>query len=339
MKTPEEALSHWRCPGSIRPTLDAGLINRTFTVGDPPQGILQWVNPIFSPEIHHDIAAVTQRLKACGLVTPELQPTRDDQLWLDDTRGCWRLLSYIPGRTVHRLESPAQAAAAGALVGRFHRALTDWSYTFKAPRRNIHQTPKRMVELTGALEKAETHPLGARARQLGEQILQRWQSWDGELDLPEHPCHGDLKISNLRFSSDGEQAICLLDLDTLEPMSLASELGDAWRSWCNIAGEDRPEAVRFDREIFAASTSAWLAQGPELEERERRSLVPGIERICLELAARFCADVVNGNYFLEDRRRFSQPGEHNLHRATGQLHLAAASRACRHECEDILNRL
>ena len=32
------------------------------------------------------------------------------------------------------------------------------------------------------------------------------------------------------------RAVCVVDLDTLAPMSLHHELGDAWRSWCNLGG-------------------------------------------------------------------------------------------------------
>ncbi|MEM8996795.1 MAG: hypothetical protein AAGF23_18565, partial [Acidobacteriota bacterium] len=66
---------------------------------------------------------------------------------------------------------------------------------------------------------------------------------------------------------------------------------------------------------------------------ERASLVPGIERIALELAARFCADVVENRYFQEDRRRFAQPGSHNLRKARAQLALARSARIERSECE------
>ena len=50
--------------------------------------------------------------------------------------------------------------------------------------------------------------------------------------------HGDPKISNLMFARDSDRGLCLIDLDTLGPMPIALELGDALRSWCNPAAED-----------------------------------------------------------------------------------------------------
>ncbi len=118
-------------------------------------------------------------------------------------------------------------------------------------------------------------------------------------------------------------------------MPIACEMGDAWRSWCNPAGEDDPDGT-FDLELFTASARAWLAAAPPLSAGELRSLVPGIERICLELAARFCADAVRNTYFREDRETYPQRGHHNLIRARGQLALAVSARQARAECEAVV---
>jgi Ser/Thr protein kinase RdoA (MazF antagonist) len=334
---PEDLLPYWGLDGEdVRPAPDNGLINRTYFVGEPVRAVLQWVNPLFHPTLQFDIEAVTRHLEERGLATPRLVPTGEGDLWVeDDQRGVWRVLTYMPGSTIHQVSTPAKAAAAGRLVGAFHAALADFAYFPKAPQRNIHDTPARMCDLRLALERCDGHHFEAPARQLGQEILDGFASWDGEIELPLRICHGDLKISNLRFDEAGEKGICLLDFDTIAPMALQVEMGDAWRSWCNPAGESDPEAVRFDLEIFEASTRAWLAAFPAITRRERASLAGGTERICWELAARFCADAVNNSYFLESRDRWPQPGEHNLVRARGQRNLALAARAAREACEKI----
>ena len=64
----------------------------------------------------------------------------------------------------------------------------------------------------------------------------------------------------LHFDDQGE--VCaLLDLDTVAKMAFSVEMGDAWRSWCNPAGEDDPSSVYFDVDIFEASLRGWLSQG------------------------------------------------------------------------------
>jgi Ser/Thr protein kinase RdoA (MazF antagonist) len=363
---PVRVLAAWRLRGPVRPA-EGGLINRTYLVGEPPQRVLQWVNPIFDPRIQLDLELLAQHLEACGLATPHLVRTPDGQPHIEayasdgedravvhgepahgePASGVWRVLTFVPGTTFHRIGSPARATAAGRLVGRFHAAVAGWDPDFAAPSRDVHNTPERLRELVEALDSCDGHVLEAPARELGDSILRAWERFDDELDLPERVCHGDLKISNLRFDEAGEEGVCLVDLDTVAKMSLACEMGDAWRSWCNPAGEDDVEAIYFDVDVFAASMRAWvetfhaaLAARREvvgdLAESEWRSLVPGIERICIELAARFCTDALRNTYFREDLQRFPVVGQHNLRRADGQLRLAASAREARPRCERLL---
>jgi hypothetical protein len=326
LKPPAAILAAWDITEPVRASADAGLINDTFVVGDPVQGILQRVNPIFGPDIHLDIEAITTHLEHCGLETPRLVRTSTGSLCVPTENGAWRLLTFIPGTTVHTITSMDQAASAAKLVGQFHRATADLKHSFHFIRPGAHDTPVHMELLRSTLREYGTHPLAQTARTIGDDILSRWASWEGTLELPIRICHGDLKISNVRFDEDQISARCLIDLDTLSPQTMAVEMGDAWRSWCNPAGEDAPEEAHFDLNIFAASAHAWLAAGPDLTDVERINLVPGIERICLELSARFCTDAIRQTYFKEDRTRHPEPGTHNLSRATGQLRVATSVR-------------
>jgi Ser/Thr protein kinase RdoA (MazF antagonist) len=300
--------------------------------------VLQWVNPIFSPEVNTTIAMVTERLRDHGLLTPVLEPTLDDALWVADTEGCWRMLRFIPGATVHAFSTTEQAASAAALVGRFHSALVGLRHDFPAQRKDAHDTNAHMRSMIDALNKHGAHPLSIPAQQLGQQILDAWNEWDGDLDLPNRTCHGDLKVSNIRMDNESRFARCLIDFDTLGRMPFSVEMGDAWRSWCNPATEDDWRATRFDMDIFTATTTAWIAHAPPLEPEERESLAPGIERICLELSARFCADAVRNSYFREDHTRFPDKGEHNILRARGQFALAQSARNHRTACEAVIHK-
>jgi Ser/Thr protein kinase RdoA (MazF antagonist) len=328
-------------PGEVYPIGDPGLINGTWCVGRPVTGILQWVNPIFAAEIQRDIQQLTERLIDRGLVSPTVLSTRDGRLWVPHAEvgegdGNWRVLSFVPGTTLHRIEHPDQAFEGASLVGRFHAALDGWRVPRHAPVRRIHDTPARMSELRSALRAHQSHPLFREVEAVASAILEGWERAPVVTGLPERTCHGDLKISNLRFDAQRRRAICLLDLDTIGPMELACELGDMWRSWCNPAGEDDPSAVRFDLAIFRASVEGFLSTAPNLSTSERAALVSAPVRICLELAARFGADALRNSYFREDRERFPVAGRHNLHRARAQLQLARAAAAVRSDCERIL---
>ena len=337
LHTPESALSAWGLDAVVLPCPDAGLINRTFLIGAPPIAVLQWVNPLFPPAIHEDIAQLLARLDAAGLPGTSLMPRPGGALWLDDAGGgCWRLLRFVPGRTLHRFTRPAEAAAAGRLVGRFHAATDGWSPRRVAPVRRIHDTPARFADLEAALAAHPAHPLASAVRPVADALLADWASWDGSLTLPERQSHGDLKASNLRFHPTQDEGICLLDLDTIGPLDLSCELGDAWRSWCNPAGEDDPAAARFDLSLFSAAAAGFFETGPRISPDERAALVPGVQRICLELGARFAADALNNRYFREDATRFPAVGAHNLHRARAQLALTRSVRDQRRAAESAL---
>jgi len=326
--------------------LGNGLINETFLLDGSGPGhrfVLQRVNRLFSPAIHQNIQAVTAALSGAGLVTPALLPTRDGQLCLQlrDAAGVaetWRLMTYVPGHSFDVLSADPvsatkQAAAAGALIARFHAALDGLAHTFVGLRAGVHDTPRHLAALRRALAEHTGHPLHGGVTTLGDALLAAADALPALPALAPRVCHGDLKFNNVLFAGpappDSEQALCLIDLDTVGPQPLAFELGDAWRSWCNRSGEDQPEAT-LDLAVFMASLEGYQqAYGRALTGDERRALLLGPEWISLELACRFAADALNEAYFGWNPSRFESRGAHNLVRARGQFSLHAAFVATR----------
>src|SRR5690606_5833556 len=147
------------------------------------------------------------------------------------------------------LTGAEQARAAGEFVGRWHAALADLQHEFVARRSGVHDTPRHLAGLREALATCDDHPLFAEVEPLATMLLATAEALEPMPDTPERVAHGDLKINNLMFADDHRSPLALVDLDTVAPMILGFELGDAWRSWCNRATEDQPEAV-FDLELF-----------------------------------------------------------------------------------------
>lgn len=335
-------LAAYGLPDTARPVA-GGLINATFVVhaaaglADGAVAIVQRLHPIFGAEVNIDIDAVTAHLAAGGMETPRLLRTRDGDRWVATEGGVWRALSYVEGTTLHRIEDPATARAAGELVGRFHRAVDSLAHEYVFVRGGVHDTGAHLDRLRDRLgaPAAETRTgpadaLEGAARALGEDILAAAEALPALTALPRRHTHGDLKISNiLFFPGDARRARCLVDLDTLGRQTIAYELGDALRSWCNPRGEDTP-AVHVDEDILAAAMAGYRAgAGDLLAPEEREAIVPGLETVCVELAARFCVDVFDDAYFGWDPARFGSRREHNLVRARGQLALARSVRARR----------
>lgn len=317
----------------VRPAEDGGLINVTWYVGEPVRWVVQRLHPAFQASVHEDIEAVTAHLAARGMVTPRLVRTDAGGLCVDGPEGVFRAMSFVPGATVHRVDSPALAVAAGALVARFHAAVDDLAWDYRHVRPLAHDTVRHMARLEEGLAAAGPGPEERAAVEVAEGILAAWRSFELPA-LPARHCHGDLKISNLRFDAAKATGVCLLDLDTLSALPLDVELGDAWRSWCNPKGEDDTETY-FDLAIFEAALRGYTS-GRALSAAEREGLVGAAERISLELASRFCRDVWDDAYFGWNTQRFPSRRAHNLFRARGQLSLARSVRAQRAEIARIL---
>ena len=95
--------------------------------------------------------------------------------------------------------------------------------------------------------------------------------------------------------------------------------------------EDESDA-ELDLSIFRASAECYLGEFPlQLAREELASLAHGLERIALELSARFAADALEECYFGWDRDRGEAAGDHNLARARGQLALARQAEVTREE--------
>jgi Ser/Thr protein kinase RdoA (MazF antagonist) len=289
---------------------------------------LQSLNPIFKPEVNDDIDAVTLHLQRRGLVTTRLVRTRDGSLCKVMDGQCWRVLTFVPDtHTLSRVQDQRVAAEAGALVGRFHLALSDLQHTFKFARLGVHDTPRHMQTLSTAFAQHGSHRYFARIAPVAEKILREWDLYGAAASPPtkQRLVHGDLKISNVLFNAQG--AVCLIDLDTLANMPLMHELGDAWRSWCNPVGEDSTQ-TRFDMSLFRASASAYFKVARAfITPEELASLEHGTALIALELSARFCADAFRESYFGWNAEKYPDRSTHNLERAMGQLNLYSSVRA------------
>jgi Ser/Thr protein kinase RdoA (MazF antagonist) len=315
-------LHAWGLQSAQPVQVSGGLINQTWRVlTDEGPLILQRLNTdIFSPLVHHDIALITNKLSAAGMITPRLVPTQTGALWHTQDGGAWRLMTEVGERTIQAIGTLAEAESAGKLVGCFHATLGLEEVAFQSVRPGAHDTSKHMATMATAVSQHPDHRLARPVQKLVAEIATRWGQWSGDLyGAQQRVIHGDLKISNLRFS--GEQAVALIDLDTMAMSTLDVELGDAMRSWCNRGGEDA--AAGFDLDIFGAAMRGYAqgsAHAPPTSDEIAR-IPAGVLRITLELSARFAADALNECYFGFDPN-VGDRGEHNLVRAQGQLSLA-----------------
>ena len=333
-----DALTPWSAlKGAEFERLAGGLINQSWrVVTQGGEYIAQRVHADFSDGIHANIQAVSSHLARRGVVVPRLLETDRGELFSDrGIAGRWRVMERLPGVSFNKCRTPAQARSAGALVASFHSGMLDWKGTLEPIGFPFHDMAQHLSDLSRVLKEHADHPLYAEIKALAGEIFDAQEESPTPAGLPQRILHGDLKLSNLLFEGSDppsqDIALSLIDLDTVSRLPLYYDMGDAWRSWCNVGGEG-PGDVRIDLEIFRASAEGYLrALKIRLSEAERDSLVEGLERVSLELCARFAADALAESHFAWDSEAFPTAGAHNLYRARGQLSLHHQARETRSE--------
>ena len=316
--------------GAAAVRIDSGLINQTWqiTAADGRQFVLQRVSSVFPGAVNDDIEAVTAHIAAVGLATPRIVPTRDGRIWIDvpGDGGSWRLMTWIEGDSRDSLSDPSQAFEAGRLLGRFHRAVAGLRHRFANPRLGVHNTARHLANLRTALQTHRDHARFADIEPLAAEILTQAAQLPELPSTPDRIVHGDPKINNMLFDSSTGAGVALVDLDTVGYMPLPLELGDAFRSWCNLAGENDRSGI-FSPALFRGALQGYRDQVTGwITPAEIGALVPATLTIIVELAARFCADALNESYFGWDSQRYSSRSEHNQVRAAGQLTLGSSLR-------------
>lgn len=321
-----------------------GLINKTYRVERPStvgveRFVLQRLHPVFAPEVNDDIDVITTHLATRGLETPRLVRTLAGGTHvLDDETRVWRALTYVEGRCVSELREPAMARAAGALAGRFTRATSDLDHTFAFTRSGVHDTQAHLARLRAA---ARDRPddTSREARALAAEILELAAQLPDLQHLPRRIVHGDLKASNLLFHPDRPEGLCLVDLDTMAHGTLATEMGDALRSWTNPKGEDDARG-EVDVSLFEAAVHGYLETTEGLlGAEERTAFARGLETISLELASRFCLDAFEDHYFGWNAEKYPTRRAHNLVRTRSQISLSRSARNRRATLDAIVARL
>ncbi|MGE0494661.1 MAG: phosphotransferase enzyme family protein [Vulcanimicrobiota bacterium] len=323
----------------------SGHINQTYLVTiDSRRYILQRLNTNIFPDPHSlmdNMVRVCDHLCAKGHSAPEVLRTPDGHPFaLCDQGGFWRLSPFFEGtRTVDQPQSPRQAFQVGKAFGGFVKAVAD----LPGPRLHetlpdFHHTPRRIERLLAAVEanprgrKAGAGPeidfVGERQERAGRLI---------EAGLPERITHNDTKINNVLLDSITDEAVCVIDLDTVMPGLALFDFGDMVRTTTCLAAEDETNLslLTVDHALFSALTEGYLEQVHDvLTPAEIQLLALSGWVITLEIGVRFLTDHLEGDTYFKVHRP-----DHNLERARAQFALARSLEQQMARLEDTVERL
>ena len=265
--------------------VETGLINSTWLASfdsgraQPSRYILQRINEsVFGDprEVMANVETVTRHINEKVLrvrkdsdgQTLNLYPGRGGQSFVEGPGGgIWRCYNFIEGcRTYDVVENTRQAYQAGHAFGAFQNLVSDLSaedIVEVIP--EFHNTPQRYRQL---LEAVEEDKAGRVNEVAGE--LARIEKFAGEMaritalheqgQLPVRVTHNDTKINNVLFDIASDEAVCVIDLDTVMPGLSLYDFGDLVRTSVNPAEEDERDLAKVEMRmsIFEALVEGYL---------------------------------------------------------------------------------
>ena len=282
-------------------------------------------NPV---KVMENIDKVTEHIRAKhpNEVALHFHHTVDRKTYIASGKDFWRMTNFIPSRTYSVVTDLKVVRNAGRAFGVFQMDLSDFnSNELFETIPNFHNTAKRFEALVATVE---ADPCGKVAevreeldylfsvREMACQLTALQEAGK----LPLRVTHNDTKINNVLFAPDKEEALVVVDLDTVMPGLVGHDFGDAIRFAANYTEEDCPdyEKAGVNMEIFRAFTEGFLEKtAAALTETELDTLALSSFVLTVELAVRFLDDYIQGNPYF----KINYP-EHNLVRTRNQIALA-----------------
>ena len=319
----------------------SGNINSTFlvTLDLQPPFILQRLNTtVFcQPKLVMDNICVVsdrvrQKLRQFQLpanrrwLIPQILLTQKRQHhYIAEDGSFWRAMSFIDNsRSFDTVQSPNHAREIGYGLGMFHLLLDDLSSDRLADTlEGFHITPQylRHYEAVVAQSKLKSSPeVNYCLKFISDRpelphVLETAKA-AGKLKL--RTIHGDPKINNITIDRVTEQAVAMIDLDTVKPGLIHYDIGDCLRSGCNPLGEetDAWERVCFQPELARSILQGYLEVARFLTAEDYNYIYDAIRLLAFELGLRFFTDYLAGNVYFN-----ANYPEHNLARALVQFKL------------------
>ncbi len=364
MEQIKEILNSFKFKGdleSVEP-FGSGHINTTYIAtynedGKERQYILQKVNTnIFKniDELMDNVFAVTsflrEKIKENGgnphrETLHYIKTDTGSKYYRCDNGDCYRAYRFVDKSVSYNSVDSAQVfKKSGIAFGRFQKYLSDFPATTLAeiiP--NFHNTIWRYEnEFIPAVEnnlsgRADTCQAEIQFVKDRKEDCSRLVNLIEKGELPIRVTHNDTKLNNVIFDEDTDDAICVIDLDTVMPGLALYDFGDSIRFGANTCAEDEADVskIKINLEYFKAYAEGFLSEcGESFNQCEIDNLAFAAKIMTFECGMRFLTDYINGDTYFKT----AYP-EHNLVRARNQFALVKDMEDHMTEMEDIIKNI
>lgn len=360
MKTKEQLmhiLSQFQTEGNLvsAEPFGNGHINDTLKVTDDKgeiRYVLQRINhhiftnvDMLQNNIHTVTTQIRKKLEERGETDIDRKvltflPTKDGQRYYFDGDSYWRVCLFIPRSNSYEEVTPELSYEAGKAFGDFQSMLADLpegSLGETIP--NFHNMEFRLEQFHDAVK---ANPVGRleEVKDLVEEIEKRAKAMCIQEDLyregklKKRTNHCDTKVNNIMFDADTQKVLCVIDLDTVMPGFVLSDIGDFIRTGANTGAEDDEnlDNVNVNMEIFKAYTRGYMETAKSfLSPLEIQMLPYGGRLLTYMQTVRFLTDYINGDTYY----KIHSP-KHNLQRTKAQFKLLQSLEAHAEEMDGFM---
>ena len=301
--------------------------------------------------LQENIRIVTTRIRQCLEARGESDidrkvltflPAKDGKYYHFDGESYWRVCLFIPRSKSYEEVTPALSYEAGKAFGEFQTMLADLPEgTLGETIPNFHNMEFRLRQFHEALA---ADPVGrvTEVRDLVDEIERRAEAMcvqerlyrEGKLRKRVNHC--DTKVNNILFDADSDKVLCVIDLDTVMPGFVLSDIGDFIRTAANTGAEDDEnlDRVGVNLEIFRAYTRGYMERAKAFLTPLEIQLLPYGGRLLTYMqTVRFLTDYINGDTYY----KINGP-KHNLIRTRAQFKLLQSLEAHQAEMDGFMKQ-
>ena len=218
----------------------------------------------------------------------------------------WRMFPFVENSVCYeKVKDKEQAFEAAKCLGSFYKSLHNFDVKqLHTTLPNFHNGNFRLLELDKAINTANTDRLDManeliNSIQNSRNVLQKFDKLNTE--LPKRVVHFDAKINNFLFDKSTNKVKAIIDLDTLMPGTVLSDIGDMIRTFSNTLGEESKNIVdvKADFDIIQNITDGFFSSCEiVLTKAEKDDLLFSGKAITLLQCIRFLTDYLsNDSYY------------------------------------------